>query len=222
MYGTKEAQQKSIRYYDKISGIYDLISNWYYRKARSYAIKELEIKRGNTILNLPCGTGVSLKYFNEYLNNSGLVIGIDLSKGMLEQAKRKTEKNGWTNIQLELKNATEIDEKWLADYSQDKVAMSIDSIFCDLGVSVLPEWQKTIDNMLSVLNPNGRIVILDWYLEEPGLLAEFVKWVGKGEVDRPIWQYLNTKVSDFEVERFGLMDGVFVASGTKPEGKASR
>lgn len=215
MYGTKEAQQKSIRYYDKISGIYDFISNWYYKKARSYSIKELKIERGNTILNLPCGTGVNFKYLNEYLNNSGLVIGIDLSKEMLEQAKRKTEKNKWTNIRLELKNATKIDQKWLADYSQYRGAISIDSIFCDLGLSILPEWQKTIDNMLSILKPNGRIVILDWYLEEPGLLAEFVKWVGKGEVDRPLWQYLNTKVSGFKVENFGLMGGVFVASGTK-------
>jgi hypothetical protein len=29
MGGTKEEQEKAIRYYDKISGIYDYISNWY-------------------------------------------------------------------------------------------------------------------------------------------------------------------------------------------------
>ena len=38
MYGTEEAQKKAITYYDKLSVIYDFISNWYYKKARKYAI----------------------------------------------------------------------------------------------------------------------------------------------------------------------------------------
>ncbi|MFT4667479.1 MAG: ubiquinone/menaquinone biosynthesis C-methylase UbiE [Polaribacter sp.] len=53
-------------------------------------------------MNVPCGTGVNFKYFQSSLENSGLIIGIDLSSGMLDQAKRKTKKNGWTNIDLEL------------------------------------------------------------------------------------------------------------------------
>jgi ubiquinone/menaquinone biosynthesis C-methylase UbiE len=97
MNGTKEEQEKAIGYYDKISGIYDFISNWYYKKSRNYAIEELEIKKGHAVFNLPCGTGVNFKYFQRHLKNSGLIIGIDLSSGMLEQAKRKTKK---TNGQM--------------------------------------------------------------------------------------------------------------------------
>lgn len=215
MYGTKENQEKAIRYYDKLSVIYDYISNWYYKKARNYAIEELELKKGQTVLNLPCGTGVNFKYFNEYLNNSGLIIGIDLSSGMLDKAKQKIEKSGWTNIDTELKNATKIDQEWLNGYSNEKI--TVDAVFCDLGLSGLPEWQNIIDNMISILKPKGRIVILDWYLEKPSLRGDFVKWIGKGEVDRPIWQYLQTKVSDFKVDDSFNYGGVFVASGSKPE-----
>ncbi|MFI2743045.1 methyltransferase domain-containing protein [Zhouia sp. PK063] len=92
IYGTKEEQENAIHYYDKLSVIYDYISNWYYKKARNYAIKELQLKNGQTVLNVPCGTGVNFKYFNEYLNNSGLIIGIDLSSGMLDKARQKIEK----------------------------------------------------------------------------------------------------------------------------------
>ena len=215
MDGTKEEQKKAIDYYDKISSAYDYISNWYYKKSRKYAIEKLEIKKGQTVLNVPCGTGVNFKYFQSFLENSGLIIGIDLSSGMLDQAKQKTEKNGWTNINLELENATKIDQNWLAEYSERKGQIKIDAIFCDLGLSGLPEWQNIIDNMISMLSPNGKIVILDWYFEKSGPLAEFVKWIGKGEVDRPLWQYLKTKVSYFELEKFGLFNGVFVATGTK-------
>lgn len=215
MYGTKENQEKAIRYYDKLSVIYDYISNWYYKKARNYAIEELELKKGQTVLNLPCGTGVNFKYFNEYLNNSGLIIGIDLSSGMLDKAKQKIEKSGWTNIDTELNNATKIDQKWLDVYSNGQI--NIDAVFCDLGLSGLPEWRNIIDNMISILKPKVRIVILDWYLEKPSLRGDFVKWIGKGEVDRPIWQYLQTKVSDFKVDDSFNYSGVFVASGSKPE-----
>lgn len=214
MYGTKEEQENAIRYYDKLSVIYDYISNWYYKKARNYAIKELQLKNGQTVLNVPCGTGVNFKYFNEYLNNTGLIISIDLSSGMLDKAKQKIEKNGWTNVKIELNNATKIDQNWL-DYRDEQII--IDSVFCDLGLSGLPEWRNIIDNMISILKPNGRIVILDWYLEKPSLKGDFVKWIGKGEVDRPIYQYLETKVSNFKVDDSFNYGGVFVASGSKPE-----
>ena len=214
IYGTKEEQENAIHYYDKLSVIYDYISNWYYKKARNYAIKELQLKNGQTVLNVPCGTGVNFKYFNEYLNNSGLIIGIDLSSGMLDKARQKIEKNGWTNVKTELNNATNIDQNWL-DYRDNRII--IDSVFCDLGLSGLPEWRNIIDNMISILKPNGRIVILDWYLEKPSLKGDFVKWIGKGEVDRPIYQYLETKVSNFKVDDSFNYGGVFVASGSKPE-----
>ncbi|MHA6260605.1 methyltransferase domain-containing protein [Sporosarcina sp. CAU 1771] len=82
-------QQQAILHYDKLAGIYDSISNWYYVKARQYAIEELDIQKGQTIINLPCGTGVNFKLFQKQLENTGRVIGIDLSSGMLDQAKRK-------------------------------------------------------------------------------------------------------------------------------------
>lgn len=214
MYGTKENQEKAIRYYDKLSVIFDYISNWYYKKARNYAIKELELKNGQTVLNVPCGTGVNFKYFNDFLNNSGLIIGIDLSSGMLDKARQKIEKNDWTNVRTELINAIKIDQSWL-DYRDEQI--TVDAIFCDLGLSGLLEWRKIIDNMFPILKPRGRIVILDWYLEKSSLRGNFVKWIGKGEVNRPIYQYLETKVSNFKVDDSFNYGGVFVASGSKPE-----
>lgn len=219
MYGTNEEQKKAIRYYDKFSVVYDYLSNWYYKKPRNYAIKELDLKTGKSVLNLPCGTGVNFQYFENYLKNTGIIIGIDLSSGMLKQAKQKSDKNGWTNVNLELENATKIDQKWFENYNKTNKLEGFDAIFLDLGLSGLPEWRNIIDNMISLLNPNGKIVILDWYLEKPSLRAKFVKWIGKGEVDRPIWQYLKSKVSEFKLDDSFNFGGVFVASGVKPTKK---
>ena len=75
--------------------------------------------------------------------------------------------------------------------------------------------EKVIDNLLSILKPSGKIVIMDWYLDKPSLRGEFIKWIGKGEVDRPIWQYLKTKVSNFQLNNTFNRDGIFVVSGNK-------
>ena len=216
MAGTEEEQAKAIRYYDRISFIYDYISNWYYRKARKYAIAELNLERGKTVLNLPCGTGVNFDYFQHALGKSGLIIGIDLSSGMLDQARKKVERQGWTNIDLILDNATRVDQQWLEQYAERQGNIKVDAVFCDLGLSGLPGWQNIIDNMVSILSPNGRIVILDWYIERVSLWSKFIEWIGKGEVNRPLWQYLETKVSNFKVVDSFNRGGVFVASGTKP------
>jgi len=70
----------AIKYYDKFSKVYDWFSpKWYYHEARDYAIEQLALKSGNTVLNLPCGTGQNFEYLQKHLNETGLIIGIDLS-----------------------------------------------------------------------------------------------------------------------------------------------
>lgn len=210
----EKKQIQAIRYYDKLSKVYDLVSSkWYYHKARSHAIQHLRLKEEETVLNLPCGTGQNFEYFQKYLNNTGLIIGIDLSDGMLAQAKKKIAKTNWPNIKILKGDATKITSAWIAE-NVDK-PIKVDAILCDLGLSGFPEWEKVIDNMLSLLKPKGRIVIMDWYIPKPTLRGAFVNWIGKGEVDRPIYQYLETKVADFKVNTSFNRGGVFVADGVK-------
>lgn len=64
----EERQKRAIQYYDKLAKIYDIIAGkWYYRKARNYAIQQLQLKEGGAVLNLPCGTGQNFEYFQRYL-----------------------------------------------------------------------------------------------------------------------------------------------------------
>ena len=211
---TIEKQKKATKYYDRFAKIYDLVSSKsYYSKPREFAIKEMYLNENQNILNIPCGTGQNFVDFQKYLKDTGKIIGIDLSQGMLEKAKGKIEKNKWSNIQIIKGNATEIDTEWIKkEFNTD---LKFDTVFCDLGLSGFPEWEKVIDNLISLLKPNGKIIIMDWYIEKPNLRGLFIKWVGKGEVNRPIWQYLENKVSNFKVENSFKNGEMFVASGNK-------
>jgi ubiquinone/menaquinone biosynthesis C-methylase UbiE len=210
----RNSLKKAINYYDIFAQVYDLFSpKWYYHEARDYSIKQLQLKEGDTILNLPCGTGQNLESIQDYLNNTGLIIGIDLSGGMLNKAENKVKKNEWNNIKLIKADATKVEPNWIK--TQLNHSLKIDAILCDLGLSGFPEWKQVIDNMLLILPLGGRIVIMDWYLPKPTLRGKFIKWIGKGEVDRPLYQYLESKVSNFSVVTSFNHGGVFVAVGVK-------
>ncbi len=205
-------------YYDKFSKVYDLFSSkHYYHPARKQAVEALELKTKQNILNVPCGTGQNFEYFQKYLKNTGRIIGLDLSTGMLAKAKKKGTKHGWTNIRLVNGDVLEVDEIWVQKNVPANSPIEIDAILCDLGLSGFPEWQKIIDRLLAILKPNGKIVIMDWYIDKPSLRGEFVKWIGKGEVDRPIWQYLESKVNNFQLTDTFNRGGVFVASGNRKQ-----
>lgn len=203
-----------IEYYDRFSKVYDILSpKCYYHSARAFAVNQLSLQDGQTILNLPCGTGQNFDYFQRYLRGSGQIIGIDLSSGMLQRAKKKVAKSGWENICHYQADARKIDRNWLMTTSPGKT--DVDAILCDLGLSGFPQWRQIIDNMLELLKPGGILVIMDWYLPQPTLRASIIKWIGKGEVDRPLYQYLESKVTAFEVNTSFNRGGVFVATGIK-------
>lgn len=210
----QEKQKKATQYYDRFAKIYDWISSKsYYRKPREFAIKELNLERDQKVLNIPCGTGQNFEYYQKYLTNTGEIIGIDLSQGMLEKAKEKIDKNEWGNIHLFKADAAKINIEWInLNIRRD---IEFDSILCDLGLSGFPEWEKVIDNLIALLKPNGKIVIMDWYIDKPSLRGSFIKWIGKGEVDRPLYQYLERKVDDFKLNNSFKNGQMFVANGIK-------
>ena len=198
-------------YYDKFSTVYDFLSpKLYYHKARNEAIKELRLSKGNTVLNVPVGTGQNFDCFQHYLDNTGLIIGIDLSAGMLRKAQNKIDKNHWGNIHLINQDVATLSERLIVANK----TITVNAVLCDLGLSGFSDWQAVIDSLIDIVGSGNRISIMDWYIEKPSLRGNFVKWIGKGDVNRPIGQYLETKVTDFKLNSSFNRGGVFVASGT--------
>ena len=88
-------------YYDKFSRVYDWLSpKVYYHKARQAAIDSLDLEEGQTVLNVPIGTGQNLEYFQRYLNGTGHIIGVDISEGMLSKAFEKVGEKNYSNVAL--------------------------------------------------------------------------------------------------------------------------
>ncbi len=77
------------RNYDRLSRWYDLLESSWERKPRESTLVNLEVAPGERILEIGCGTGNSLSDLSRKATQAGSVVGIDLSRGMLHQARQR-------------------------------------------------------------------------------------------------------------------------------------
>jgi len=202
-------------FYDRFSIIYDWVSTKaYYKTPRAAAIQELFLKKDQLVLSVACRTGQSFEHFQNYLEGSGLVVGIDLSEGMLAKAQIKIDIHNWSNIKLIECDAATISSNTIKDRLKLNEVKKFDSAICELGLTAIPDWEKVIDTMINLVKPGGKIVIMDWYMKAVDLRGKFINWVGNGDITKPTWQYLKSRVDNFRIDSQFKKGDVFVGSGS--------
>lgn len=137
------------RYYDSVM---NLGSMGLYRSFIKRAIKDMQIKTTDTILDLGCGTGRNARLMAEYLNNEGKVIGVDLSSIMKKQFENKSKNQ--TNINFQLQRI---------DIPFD-LEQKFDKIFISFVIHGFPHKirQTVIQNAYNHLKPGGSFYVLDF------------------------------------------------------------
>jgi ubiquinone/menaquinone biosynthesis methyltransferase len=145
--------------FDRIARHYDLatgLSQGYGADLhRSAAF--LQLQGGETVADLCCGTGKSTEAVQYHLN-SGRIIAIDNSAGMLQQARKNLSGNPGT-ITVDFRK-------------EDVMNLSLDDNSCDAvfmayGIRNMPDYQACISNLYRVLKPGGRIVFHEYALASP-------------------------------------------------------
>jgi ubiquinone/menaquinone biosynthesis C-methylase UbiE len=64
------------------------------------AIESLQLRPGDTVIDVACGTGLNFRLLEEEVGEDGQVIGIDLSPEMIVQARQRVADEGWRNVTL--------------------------------------------------------------------------------------------------------------------------
>jgi ubiquinone/menaquinone biosynthesis C-methylase UbiE len=129
----------AMQHYDRLAAIY----NVQYVGEQNAKIEELlkDIKFGSNeaVLDLGCGTGFLFQHINK---NVGFLVGVDLSKNSLREAKKRIKKG--SNISLIRADA---DNTPFPDHIFDKV-------FAVTVLQNMPEPKKTLAEMKRVGKPN--------------------------------------------------------------------
>lgn len=206
-----------MKWYDIFSSFYDSSLEKLYFSSRKRAVELLDLKENQTVIDVACGTGANFKHIKA--SNANIILyGTDYSSGMLKKGHDLIEKNSWTNIFLFQADARELNLASIQKHTN--IQSGFDRVICVLGLSVIPEWEMVLDNLIGLLNENGKIVIVDVFAEKRNINTWLVEKVAKADLNRKIWQTLKTKTDDFHQEYLPVKEStvggkLFVAVGTK-------
>ena len=167
------------RRYDQMARAYDqvTIERVVYARARDKAIELLRLKPGDTVLDIGCGTGMSMPGLREAVGASGTVVGIDLSPQMLGKARERVERQGWSNVHLVQADATKLAGLPLpSDFAAPAAALFA------LSLSPMPDPNVVLTAVADALPSGARVAVLD-----AGTPPALTRWRWLSPLLTPIW-----------------------------------
>ena len=140
-------------WYDVFSRFYDASLEPMYRAQRQRAVDALRLDRDSVVLDLPCGTGQSFPALAAALGQTGRIVGVDLSAGMVREAKRRVEREEMAHVSLLEKDAGAL--------TREDIGGAPDRLLVFLGMTVFPDPEAVFAHLWSLLAPGGRCVVVD-------------------------------------------------------------
>ena len=141
----------NIKIYDRVGGLYDASLGFWSREVRQQAAEALELRKDERLLIVGVGTGMELEHLPAWVRG----VGVDLSPGMLEGARRRAEL-GMSDMELRMMDARTL------HFPDD----SFDAVYLPLILTVVEEGARVFAEAARVARPGGRLVVADRFWPE--------------------------------------------------------
>ena len=162
---TKKEQVREM--FDKIAGRYDVLNRFLSARTdinwRKKAIRELKKYDPKLILDVATGTADMAIMACKILKPEK-ILGIDISQQMLEIGKKKIEKERLGSI-IQLQHG----DSETINLSEN----TFDAVMVAFGVRNFENLEKGLAEMLRVLKPNGRLIVLEFSRPRRRLVRSF-------------------------------------------------
>ena len=148
-----DLQRRIQRYgWDKAAPYYEEFWQDQLRPAQDLLMDMADLRPGESVVDVACGTGLISLRALEKLGDRGKVLGTDISENMIQTASAIVNRKNLHNIQFTRMDAESLE---IEDSKYD-VAL------CALGLMYVPNPVKAIKEMFRVLRPGGRMVAAVW------------------------------------------------------------
>jgi demethylmenaquinone methyltransferase/2-methoxy-6-polyprenyl-1,4-benzoquinol methylase len=144
-----ETYRRKAKHFDKTSRLYP-VPGYPQRAQRLRAVEALDLRPGDSVIDIACGTGTNFPLIEEAIGPAGRIVGVDLTDAMLAQAQHRIETHGWSNISLVQADAAEFD-----------FPSEVDAILSTYALTQVPECGDVIAHGAAALSGGGRWVVLD-------------------------------------------------------------
>ena len=188
-----------------------------YLPFRQRALAQLDIPPNASVLDLACGTGQNFPLLACRIGARGHLIGLDISRGMLHFARRRSFPNG-PRVSLVHGDSAQLTPALL---QKETGANLVDSVLCTYGFTSMRDPEAAFSASWNVLKPGGGYGILDIHAARRTLHARAVELATASDFSDKAWRLLEAACPDFRMDYLDpsahLFGGrLFVACGTKP------
>ncbi len=167
-------KEEILTLYRKEAKNHDVSANLYYllgfreHAYRKKAVTALNLHPGDTVVEIGCGTGLNFTLLQRNTSSTGKIIDLDLTDHMLDQARERVAREGWSNVDL-----------IHMDAAKYQFPQNVNGILSTFAITFVPEYDRIIQNGAQALTPGGRFVILDLKLPEnlPFWLIQLGVWL---------------------------------------------
>jgi ubiquinone/menaquinone biosynthesis C-methylase UbiE len=195
--------------YDRYLGMQSNRLGRYLEGVRKRAVAALQLKPGQTVIDVGCGTGASFARLIAAVGRDGRVIGVDQSGGMLEVAAKRIADEGWTNVEL---IEAAVEETRLPDADAAIFFFTHD----------LVRTPAALDNVTTAVRPGGRVVTAGFqrpssWLARIALPARLImrRYITTDEGLAKPWDLLAERLDDVTSESL-LLGAIYIAAGRRP------
>jgi demethylmenaquinone methyltransferase/2-methoxy-6-polyprenyl-1,4-benzoquinol methylase len=209
---TRDLYRKRAKRYDLAVQIYRLFG-FKLEQYRQDTIAALTLKPGDSVVELGCGTGLNFVYVQRAIGSEGKIIGVDLTDAMLDVARERVAREGWTNVELVQ-----------ADLAEWKFPVGVSGVYSTLALTLVPEYDMIIERASRALKPEGRLAVLD--MKEPAgwpaWLVRFAAWLNKpfgvsiDLADRHPWESIRRYLIETEYKEY-YFGALYLCAGKKAD-----
>ena len=185
--------------YDEASRDYEDASRDYWQYISLRTVERLDLRPGERILDVPCGSGASVVVAAQQVLPGGAVVGIDFAEQMVAISREKADGAGLANVDLSVADMTTLDPSRLEPF---------DVVVCSLGLFFADDMPGLLRSLVALLRPGGRIgvAVFGEHVFDP-MRQVFVETVAELAPDVEVLQPWR------RTEDLSVLRGVFEAAG---------
>jgi len=185
--------------FDRVAARYDLLNSLMsaglHHRWRERAADRAELRAGDAVLDVCCGTGDLAFELAARVAPGGSVVGCDFSEPMLDLARLKATNHGIEGVRFE----------WADALSLPYDAARFDAVTVGFGVRNFADRDRGLREMARVLRPGGRLVVLEFTEpRRPPFSTFYALWfdriaplLGRLSDDPEAYSYLAESVHSF-------------------------